>query len=111
MPRGDGTGPMGMGRMTGRGAGYCAGRAAPGYEAPAGAMGGFGCRFGGGRGARNRAGAAGRPGWAFFGPPGYAGAAGEAPDERAFLSNRAEFLERQLQQVKQRLSHLKDDEE
>jgi len=24
MPRGDGTGPMGMGRMTGRGAGFCA---------------------------------------------------------------------------------------
>ncbi|NLG67487.1 MAG: DUF5320 domain-containing protein, partial [Actinobacteria bacterium] len=25
MPRGDGTGPEGMGPMTGRGAGYCAG--------------------------------------------------------------------------------------
>jgi hypothetical protein len=31
MPRGDGTGPMGMGQMTGRGAGYCAGFTAPGY--------------------------------------------------------------------------------
>ena len=31
MPRGDGTGPMGMGPMTGRGAGYCAGFGAPGY--------------------------------------------------------------------------------
>ena len=30
MPGGDGTGPMGMGPMTGRGAGYCAGFAAPG---------------------------------------------------------------------------------
>ena len=29
MPRGDGTGPMGMGPMTGRGAGFCAGLGAP----------------------------------------------------------------------------------
>jgi len=31
MPRGDGTGPMGCGRMTGRGMGYCAGFDNPGY--------------------------------------------------------------------------------
>jgi hypothetical protein len=31
MPRGDSTGPMGMGPMTGRGAGYCAGYNMPGY--------------------------------------------------------------------------------
>lgn len=31
MPGGDGTGPNGMGSMTGRGAGYCAGFEAPGY--------------------------------------------------------------------------------
>ena len=31
MPRGDGTGPGGMGPMTGRAAGYCAGYAVPGY--------------------------------------------------------------------------------
>lgn len=37
MPWGDGTGPMGMGPMTGRGAGYCAGFRAPGfYSAPGG---------------------------------------------------------------------------
>jgi len=34
MPRGDGTGPAGMGPMTGRAAGYCAGYAAPGYMNP-----------------------------------------------------------------------------
>jgi len=34
MPRGDGTGPAGMGPMTGRGAGYCAGYAAPGFARP-----------------------------------------------------------------------------
>lgn len=31
MPRGDGTGPLGMGAMTGRAAGYCAGYSVPGF--------------------------------------------------------------------------------
>ncbi len=31
MPRGDRTGPNGMGSMTGRGAGFCAGNNAPGF--------------------------------------------------------------------------------
>ena len=47
MPRGDGTGPMGMGPMTGRAAGYCAGYPAPGYVNPTHGR-GFG--FGRGRG-------------------------------------------------------------
>ena len=34
MPRGDGTGPLGFGPMTGRGMGYCAGFPVPGYMAP-----------------------------------------------------------------------------
>lgn len=34
MPRGDGTGPNGAGRMTGRGVGYCTGNNAPGYANP-----------------------------------------------------------------------------
>ena len=34
MPRGDGTGPAGMGPMTGRAAGYCAGYGVPGYVNP-----------------------------------------------------------------------------
>lgn len=34
MPLGDGTGPMGLGPMTGRGLGYCAGYDAPGYRHP-----------------------------------------------------------------------------
>ena len=31
MPRGDGTGPMGMGPLTGRGAGFCTGNRMPDY--------------------------------------------------------------------------------
>lgn len=36
MPRGDGTGPLGQGSMTGRGLGYCSGSAQPGFAARAG---------------------------------------------------------------------------
>ncbi|MDP8262508.1 MAG: DUF5320 domain-containing protein [Candidatus Ancaeobacter aquaticus] len=63
MPRGDGTGPNGMGSMTGRGAGYCAGLPNPGNV-----QGGFGRggmrAFGGraGRGYRNMFYATGLPG-------------------------------------------------
>lgn len=39
MPRGDGTGPVGSGPMTGRAAGFCAGYPVPGYMNPAGARG------------------------------------------------------------------------
>ena len=49
MPRGDGTGPGGMGPMTGRGAGYCAGYSVPGYMNPyGGRYPGGGRAFGGG---------------------------------------------------------------
>ena len=34
MPVGDGTGPLGLGPMTGRAAGYCAGYPVPGYANP-----------------------------------------------------------------------------
>lgn len=39
IPRRDGTGQMGMGPMTGRGMGYCAGYAMPGYPSPGFGMG------------------------------------------------------------------------
>ena len=52
MPRGDGTGPMGMGPMTGRAAGYCAGYSVPGFmnPIPGRGFGGLGMGFGRGRG-------------------------------------------------------------
>jgi len=62
MPGGDGTGPLGMGPMTGRGAGYCAGFAVPGFVNH-GFGGGFFGRCGG-RGRRNMFYATGLPGWA-----------------------------------------------
>lgn len=48
MPAGDRTGPQGMGPMTGRGAGFCAGNTVPGYAGNAGF--GFGRGRGFGRG-------------------------------------------------------------
>lgn len=54
MPGGDGTGPLGGGPMTGRGAGYCAGYPAPGYAnqiyGRGQRLGGFGRGLGRGRG-------------------------------------------------------------
>ena len=52
MPGGDGTGPAGMGPMTGRAAGYCAGYPVPGYINPVSGTGwgGFGYGRGWGRG-------------------------------------------------------------
>ena len=50
MPGGNRTGPAGMGPMTGRGAGFCAGFGAPGYANPAGGRGYFGRGRGMGRG-------------------------------------------------------------
>lgn len=107
MPRGDGTGPMGMGRMTGRGAGFCAGFATPGYANSVG----FRYGFGGGRGSRRMFYATGLPGWARFGYPAYDGVNEAVPAEKEFLSRQAEFLESQLEQVKKCLSSFKEDAE
>lgn len=49
MPRGDGTGPGGMGPMTGRAAGFCAGYPSPGFVNPYGgrySYGGYGRGWG-----------------------------------------------------------------
>ena len=112
MPRGDGTGPMGMGAMTGRAAGYCAGLGMPGYANPALGRGfrmgfgrgrGFG---GGGRGWRHMFYATGPPGWTRFG--GYA-APYQNPDpnlEKQSLSSQAEALQSELDLIKKRLSEI-----
>lgn len=106
MPRGDGTGPMGMSPMTGRGAGFCAGFDAPGYANPICC--GFG--FGRGRGFRRMFYSTGLPRWARFGAQNTNGAyfASDA-DEKEFLSRQAKFLENQLDDVKKRLEDFKED--
>jgi hypothetical protein len=121
MPAGDGTGPMGQGPMTGRGAGYCAGYEAPGYANPMPGR-GFGMGrgrgwWGAGRGAwgrgwrhRNWYHATGMPGWA---RAGYAPAWGAPPvaaptpeQEREELRAQAEWLKGQLDAITSRLEEL-----
>jgi hypothetical protein len=108
MPRGDRTGPWGMGSMTGRGAGFCAGYNMPGFANAA--PGGFIYGRGGGRGRRNRFFATGRPGWMRGGPgPGPFRAdapAFSAEEELRNLKQEADYLERALSGVRDRIGSM-----
>lgn len=124
MPGGDGTGPSGMGSMTGRAAGYCAGYSAPGYMNPVGGQGygGFGRgRGGGGWGRRNRFYATGMPGWqragmgvpAYGMPPEYPtpygapfGPAATVEQELDALKGQAEYFGNALEEIKKRIEEL-----
>ena len=123
MPGGDRTGPLGLGPMTGRAAGYCAGFDVPGYANPIPGRGmgmgfgrgrGFGGRgfWGGGRGRRNWFYATGLPGWIRFGAYGPFGPYGmpyQPPDpetEKQALKNQAEALQEELELIKKRISDL-----
>ncbi|MBN1583689.1 MAG: DUF5320 domain-containing protein [Anaerolineae bacterium] len=110
MPRGDRTGPMGQGPMTGRGAGYCAGYDAPGYANQMPGR-GFGMGRGGGWGRGNRwrnwFRATGLPGWMRFGgapvwtPP-------TREQEADSLKAEAGWLKQQLDAITQRLNELEN---
>jgi hypothetical protein len=108
MPRGDRTGPMGMGPRTGRAAGFCSGSGTPGYANPAPGR-GFGMgggRGGGGRGWRNMYYATGQPGWMRFGS---FGAPYRSPDpevEKQALKNQADALHSELNLIKKRLDEI-----
>ncbi len=90
MPRRDGTGPMGMGPLTGKGTGNCAGYASNQFTNRA-----YRCGRIAGRGFRGRACCTGT-----FGR--------QELDERTDLKNQASFLEKQLQSIKERLKGLDD---
>jgi len=114
MPRGDSTGPMAMGPMTGRAAGYCAGNNMPGYLNNAGGHGfgmgfgrgvGFGGR-GGGFGRRNRFFAAGMPGRAWFGGAGTPLTNTNPETEKQTLKSRAEYLQAEMDAIKKRLDEM-----
>lgn len=118
MPRGDATGPMGMGPMTGRGAGYCAGFGVPGYVNNVGGR-GFGMGFGRGAGFGGRGGRSGGFGFrnrfypriaqaletsgGIFAAP-YQSYDPEA--EKQFLNNQVQFLQKEMDAIKQRLDEL-----
>lgn len=124
MPWGDRTGPMGMGPMSGRAAGLCAGFPVPGYMNPvagrgfgAGSGRGFGRGMGRGMGrgfGRGFGQGFGRgfgPGWSRWGAPypysNYAAYGSPGPqDERAFLQSEMEALQAELESIRQRLDEL-----
>jgi len=127
MPGGDGTGPGGMGPMTGRAAGFCAGYPMPGYANPVSGR-GMGMGWGRGRGGgfgRGRGFGWGRAGYvlpAYGGavnPYAYGGAVnpyayGGAPfaptvapkQELDSLKGQAEYLEDALDGIKKRIEEL-----
>ncbi len=113
MPAGDGTGPMGAGPMTGRGAGYCSGYGMPGFANLGFGRGmgmGFawGCGGGRGRGFRHRFRATGLPFWASM-PSMAAGPAASEPDRQqqsAMLKAQARRMEAALEQLRQRIAEL-----
>ena len=118
MPRGNRTGPMGMGPMTGRGGGYCADYPGPGFMNRMGGR-GFG-RYGGwgrGWGYRFRRFAAGPPRWAHagYGPgPEWGPRPAFEPyapswsrdQEVEMLEQQVEWLKQQQEALAQRLEEL-----
>lgn len=117
MPRGDGTGPMGLGPMTGRALGFCAGYSTPGYINSAPGRGYWGRGKGfyghGGRGRGNWYCAPGRAGGqrASMGVPAFGGAytyPHEMPlgQEADVLRKEAEFLKKQLEDIQCRIEVL-----
>jgi hypothetical protein len=120
MPGGDRTGPAGMGPMTGRAAGFCAGYPVPGYVNPVGGRGYGGWGRGGGRGRRNWFYANGL-GWvrAGYGVPAWGGVVNpyayggtpfdpglSAQQEIDVLKGQAEYLEDSLDGIKKRIEEL-----
>ena len=105
MPRGDRTGPMGMGPMTGRAAGYCAGYGVPGNVNPMPRR-GFGMGWGGGRGWRHRYYATGLPGRARFRYPSAWDAPPTPEQEAESLKAQTERLKEQLNTINQRIAEL-----
>lgn len=112
MPRGDGTGPIGLGPMTGRGAGYCAGYAVPGFVNPCGGrrfLGrGRGRGFGGGFGYFPAA----APVYPGYGAPAplagvpFQPAAASAEAEMNELRAQAGYLKESLDQITRRIEEL-----
>ena len=120
MPRGDATGPAGLGPMTGRGVGYCAGYNTPGY------MNSYGGRgyFGRGRGWRNWYRATGLPGWqrAGIGLPAWGGQVYPPPysaypavpyqptprEEKEMLAQEKEMLSQELEGLKEGIKAIEE---
>jgi len=104
MPWGDRTGPAGLGPMTGRAAGYCAGYSVPGHLNPISGRGFYGV----GRGGYPWGGVYGAPYGDYPYPP-YA--PGPTPkEEESYLKEEISLLEDQIKSVKERLKVVEKEE-
>ncbi|MFC1642020.1 DUF5320 domain-containing protein [Myxococcota bacterium] len=121
MPGGDRTGPAGMGSMTGRGAGFCAGYPAPGFaNSTWGRGGGRGGGGGGGWRHRHWSHATGMPGWqrAWMAGPAYVSAARipfgpvmTKEQELEALKNQAKNFEQALEDLRGRIREVESSTE
>ena len=113
MPGGDRTGPGGMGPMTGRAAGYCAGYPVPGYMnlIPGRGFWGGGRGMGWGRGRGWRSGSYGAypglaPGVPVYGPTPFAPTTPSREQELEALKGQAEYFTSALDGIKTRIGEL-----
>ena len=101
MPGGDRTGPMGMGSMTGRGAGYCVGFPTAGYTNP---MPGRG--FARGRSGRGSGRGFSRGGGFRWTNPYPNGPALSSQDEAAMLKAQASLMQSEIKSIGARIKEL-----
>jgi hypothetical protein len=115
MPRGDGTGPLGQGPMTGRGMGFCAGYRQGGYMRPRWGLfgagrggipwgGGMGRAWGGGRG-RCRA-----PYPIYNYPYSYEYDISNLEEEKHFVNKEIGDLESRIEELKKYLAEIEKEE-
>ena len=106
MPGGDGTGPMGLGSMTGGARGVCAG-----FATPVNVNFGLGRgSFGGGRGRRNMYYATGLPRWARNNQARYPKYEPSKEDELSALKNQASYMNQNIEEINKRIKELEEQE-
>jgi hypothetical protein len=109
MPRGDRTGPAGMGPMTGRAAGYCAGYAMPGFRNPIPGR-GWGMGYGRGVGRGFGRGMGWGCGWVYpaapFTTPVQYGTAPTPQDEVELLKEQARYFGEAMEQINKRIAEI-----
>lgn len=111
MPGGDRTGPRGLGSMTGRGLGYCAGYDTPGYTKGPGM--GLGRGWGRGRGGYRGRGIGYGRGWGWdYRSPVYGRYAPVLPpqvspeNQLSMLKNEKDYLEAELNGIKSAIDEI-----
>ena len=109
MPRGDRTGPNGIGPMTGRAAGFCSGYDRPGYMNAAGGRGyygrGYGRGFGYGQGFGYGRGFGRGRGFGIGFAPTYPITPAPYPTS-ANAENESDYLENELNMLKEDMKHI-----